>query len=596
MASRLSRALANIPTSFAAGTSLYRLSVLRVSDKGKCVKKETVSSPLFVMLTCEICGEEVLLEADMRTHLLLSHLEKEQSCPLCSLAGVTYDELRFHINIAHSESDQQLPGKQNTVEESKGQACASASRSSTGTASELAMSVCSSSGRQSHGGDAGQPRVKHGPFWPLFPTSENTCIQPFQEAKAEILMMTSHKAIKGDSTEQKLRTSPQKEFSCPMCALVCSDCFVLQEHVELHLEEQNMTKDFQTDLQLARQLQEEEDVKRKQQESKLEAEDFKNLQKQFGMDGRGGYRRQVAICMERAVSRGHMSPLEFHRKRAEMMECLASGIDDGKSKTSGLITALYEYYLRDGRDITNVWLSAETDHYSFSEGDRGWGCGYRNFQMLLSSLLKLELYRDCFTERTVPNIPRVQALIEEAWHEGADPQGASQFKHHLQGTRAWIGATEIYSLLTSLKVRARIVDFHQPTGPGSTHPRLFEWVKKYFSTSSSRGARLPPRVVKSTQPPIYLQHQGHSRSIVGIEQKKNGSLCLLIFDPGCPVEDMRHFLIREVNSTSMRLLRKFPSHLKHRQYQIVSIEGVLSPEEKQVRIETSKILHAERIP
>lgn len=27
-------------------------------------------------------------------------------------------------------------------------------------------------------------------------------------------------------------------FSCPMCALVCSSSFILQEHVELHLQEE----------------------------------------------------------------------------------------------------------------------------------------------------------------------------------------------------------------------------------------------------------------------------------------------------------------------------------------------------------------------
>lgn len=30
----------------------------------------------------------------------------------------------------------------------------------------------------------------------------------------------------------------EKLFPCPMCSLVCRDCFILQEHVELHLQEQ----------------------------------------------------------------------------------------------------------------------------------------------------------------------------------------------------------------------------------------------------------------------------------------------------------------------------------------------------------------------
>lgn len=55
------------------------------------------------MLTCEICGEEILLEEDMKTHLLLSHLENRMHCLLCSLSGVSYDELCFHISSAHPE-------------------------------------------------------------------------------------------------------------------------------------------------------------------------------------------------------------------------------------------------------------------------------------------------------------------------------------------------------------------------------------------------------------------------------------------------------------------------------------------------------------
>lgn len=53
----------------------------------------------------------------------------------------------------------------------------------------------------------------------------------------------------------------------------------------------------------------------------------------------------------------------------------------------------------------------------------------------------------------LPSIPQVQALIEEAWTEGIDPQGSSQFNRRLKGTRAWIGATEIYAVLTSLHLR-----------------------------------------------------------------------------------------------------------------------------------------------
>nr|XP_029535237.1 zinc finger-containing ubiquitin peptidase 1-like isoform X3 [Oncorhynchus nerka] len=430
-----------------------------------------------------------------------------------------------------------------------------------------------------------------------FILQEHVELHLLEESPAEEAVLGATSSTEAASSSN---SSGGKSYECPLCSVVCGDCYSLQEHVELHLDYGTVTSAVSpnSDLRLARRLQEEEKQRRKEQEAKREAEEFKKLQRQFGVDGRGGYRKQMERTMEKAVSRGVMVPADFHNKRAEMMEALASGVDDGRTRTQGVLGALYVYYQREVRDCVHVWLSADTDHFCSSEGDKGWGCGYRNFQMLLSSLKRMEPYTTCLSEGSVPSIPRVQVLIEGAWREGLDPQGATHFNQRLQGTRAWIGATEIYALCTSLRVSARVLDFHQPTGPGDTHPRLFDWVKQYFSQTGASGARLPPRVVQTTQPPLYLQHQGHSRSIVGVEQKKNGSLCLLLLDPGCSPGDVRKLLSQDGSTvgTAVRRLRKFSGNLKHRQYQVVVVDGVLSPEEKQTRVLNSRTLQAERIP
>uniref|UniRef100_A0A8C2DJ38 Zinc finger-containing ubiquitin peptidase 1 n=1 Tax=Cyprinus carpio TaxID=7962 RepID=A0A8C2DJ38_CYPCA len=597
------------------------------------------------MPVCDICCEELPSEAEMRTHLLLSHMENVVACPFCSLSGVSYDEMKFHINTAHIEKDCQ---DTNATVVDSGQKSSNdwiaQSPNSTVTSNVNAKNMDTVSQASPHSQSTGTS-LSQG-------TSTSLRSSPPAAATANgavKLVRTTQKSSSNPSkeredgrrkTKQKRLSSPIKEgcFACPMCSLVCKDCFILQEHVELHLQDQSagagpevgtltevsstssgrsgvmryecpmcslsfssssslqehvelhleygsasVTGHSSEDLTLARKLQEEEEQKWREAATRQEAEDFKKLQKQFGLDNSGGYRKQMERNMERAVSRGHMVPAEFHRKKAEMLESLASGVDDGRSKTSGLMGALYRYY-RDASDCAHVWLCAETDHYSSSEGDKGWGCGYRNFQMLLSSLHRMEQYK--LLPVSVPSIPRVQALVEEAWGQGADPQGASHFNHRLQGTRAWIGATEIYAVLTSLSVKARIVDFHKPTGPGDTHPRLFEWVKQYFSHSASRGARLPPKIVQTTLPPIYLQHQGHSRSIVGVEQKVNGNLCLLLFDPGYAPREMRKVLSQDT-ATMVQRVRKFPGSLKHRQYQVVAVEGLLTPEEKQVILNTA---------
>ncbi|XP_070767460.1 zinc finger-containing ubiquitin peptidase 1 isoform X3 [Enoplosus armatus] len=547
------------------------------------------------MLTCEICGEEIMFEEDMKTHLLLSHLENDMHCPLCSLSGVSYDELCFHISSAHPEKQHRAQdpahvtptsgcsaGTNTGVTESEtpqtapkllfSQSCSAGdSRDTAGAATPTgASSVTTDSVQPRQNGTPESRGSSPGETAPITSTTQS----PKTRQESVRHHNEDNNGIQSEysKAKQKRLSSPRKEklFSCPMCAVVCSSCLILQEHVELHMQEQHSAegeKRFEcpmcslvcndsfalqehvelhldhraavnsagspgSDLKLARQLQEEEEHKRRQEEAQQEREEFKKLQRQFGLDGRGGYSRQMERTMERAVARGLMAPAEFHCKRAEMMESLASGVDDGRTRTQ---------------------------------------------------------------EKTVPSIPQVQSMIEEAWKEGLDPQGASHFNQRLQGTRAWIGATEIFALLTSMGISARILDFHQPTGPGDTHPRLFDWVKQYFC-QSSRSSRLSPRVIHTSLPPLYLQHQGHSRSIVGLEQKKNGSLCLLLLDPGSSASDARKLLSRDTVSTAVRHVRKFPGSLKHKQYQVLAAQGVLSAEEKQISILNSRTLHAERIP
>lgn len=69
---------------------------------------------------------------------------------------------------------------------------------------------------------------------------------------------------------------------------------------------------------------------------------------------------------------------------------------------------------------------------------------------------------------SVPCIPKIQSMIEDAWKEGFDPQGASQLNNRLQGTKAWIGACEVYTLLTSLRVK------YVPENPSYCYCHIWE--------------------------------------------------------------------------------------------------------------------------
>ena len=60
-------------------------------------------------------------------------------------------------------------------------------------------------------------------------------------------------------------------------------------------------------------------------------------------------------------------------------------MDDGRSQTRHLMPKL-KILCQNAQGVSQTFLSSVVDHHSSSYGDKGWGCGYRNLQMLISSL------------------------------------------------------------------------------------------------------------------------------------------------------------------------------------------------------------------
>ncbi|KAJ2062710.1 hypothetical protein GGI17_002217 [Coemansia sp. S146] len=172
-----------------------------------------------------------------------------------------------------------------------------------------------------------------------------------------------------------------------------------------------------------------------------------------------------------------------------------------------------------------VLCNPSTLLFNTTISDRGWGCGYRNCQMLISSLMHQAPVSRMPTE-AVPQVRQLQEMLELSWRDGYDRDGADQLDHRAMGTRKWIGTTEIYCILAHLGVRSRIVDFHCASAADGSHPALFSWVVDYFTVTGS-GGRFVDRH------PLYLQHQGHSRTVVGVDLSDD--VCLLVFDPDVDV-------------------------------------------------------------
>ena len=356
----------------------------------------------------------------------------------------------------------------------------------------------------------------------------------------------------------------QSELSCPVCG---QQSFTSHHHLQSHVESHFNTPDSSTaDSLLAAEIQ------RKEEEA-----EFASLQAQYGMDEQGNYVQQSVSGLRKAVVSGKMSVVDYYERSQAMAESERSGEDDGSSLTRQ-VTRL----LTPDNSLT-TFLSTSTDHYASSYGDKGWGCGYRNLQMLLSNLFGRPEYRDVLSSSLavnknsliMPSISKLQRIIEAAWQAGFDRMGCEQLGGRLLNTRKWIGATEIFTFLSYCKIDCQLVDFHRPSSGDGTHPAMFQWLLEYFK-AGGRGGRPPP---------VYLQHQGHSRTVVGVEQLHT-SLRLLILDPS-------HSPASIASTGLLRLVRKTISSMKSKQYQCVVVRGLL--DNTRLR-ETRKNVVSTRIP
>lgn len=128
----------------------------------------------------------------------------------------------------------------------------------------------------------------------------------------------------------------------------------------------------------------------------------------------------------------------------------------------GLMALLRNCLESESNNSTSI-LSGYVDHFqSTASQDKGWGCGWRNIQMLSSHLLKHRqeardvLFGGC---GFVPDIASLQKWLEISWERGFDIPGSRDFDSEIYGKRDWVGTTECAALFRSFGIRARIVDF-----------------------------------------------------------------------------------------------------------------------------------------
>lgn len=155
----------------------------------------------------------------------------------------------------------------------------------------------------------------------------------------------------------------------------------------------------------------------------------------------------------------------------EQISCLIGAQIQSKfQEVEGGVMSLLRSCLESEGGSSTCMISGYIDHHqSVQSEDKGWGCGWRNIQMLSSHLLKQkpEAREVLFGgSGFVPDIPSLQRWLEIAWDKNFDIIGSNHFHNKVYGAKKWIGTTECATLFRSFGLRARIVDFDSTESSG----------------------------------------------------------------------------------------------------------------------------------
>lgn len=247
-----------------------------------------------------------------------------------------------------------------------------------------------------------------------------------------------------------------------------------------------------------------------------------------------------------------------------------------ESATDGIIPLLEAALRKAG---SNYRLCISFTHVSQTGVAEGcyWSCGYRNIQQLCTALMKIPAFKaKLFNgDGDIPDVNGLQAWIEKAWSAGFDTAGQQQLGGSLVGSDLWIGATECAALLRYFGLKAEVVDFSSSQDGSSAQlgDRLINWIKIYYDYCKRNGGLILP---------LYFQHDGHSRTIVGYEYNDKKT-SILIFDPVSNGKTIKQKLLNCVNgepNAGWQVMMKRGLHtMVKKDYQLVYVdEGIMSPE------------------
>ncbi|KAG5917562.1 hypothetical protein E4U42_007200 [Claviceps africana] len=128
--------------------------------------------------------------------------------------------------------------------------------------------------------------------------------------------------------------------------------------------------------------------------------------------------------------------------------------------------------------------------------------------------------------QTVPPLG-IQDFIERAWDMGFNSNGRLE-TGGIKGTRKFIGTPEAQALFKSFSIPCTVKAI-RGAKVEKPYQELLNEIEAYFEQAC--GADVHTKIRSTDLPPIYLQYQGHSLTVVGFEKTKENKSCLYVFDP-----------------------------------------------------------------
>lgn len=232
------------------------------------------------------------------------------------------------------------------------------------------------------------------------------------------------------------------------------------------------------------------------------------------------------------------------------------------------------------KDIARAfYCDVRTTHVAKLPNEGGF-CGYRNIQMQISYVRDSQApgYQH-FQNRRLPSILKLQDMIEDAWDRGIHA-AARQETGGIRLTRKYIGTAEAQALYLSLGMNSEALAFSSPNKKDA-YLAMMGAVCSYFDDTSNALSGMQ-KVVLTSKPPLFFQHQGHSMTVVGVEVDTQGRANLVVFDPTYnPAGPLKKLAMQgrtefrvEDPAKLLKAHRRDERYLgRHRAFEIVKVEA-----------------------